>query len=224
MTTCTNKQQYLCEDECITCFDRSFASSHRVQFWIIHLNNNISPRNVFKGSKEKYWFNCGKHVFKCALSSITYDGAWCPYLCCGTKYGKLCSSENCIICYNASFMSSNKVQYWDYTLNDNISPRNVYKSSSKKYWFNCGSHKFEVTLANITNGQWCPYACCCKITSKLCDSNECKVCLDASFESSEKKNYWVIELNNGIVPRNIPKSTDRKFWFNCGNHLFQMRI
>mgnify|MGYP003336872681 CR=1 FL=1 len=39
-----------------------------------------------------------------------------------------------------------------------INPRNVFKSSGKKFLFNCDkSHEFNIRLNDIVNNYWCPH-------------------------------------------------------------------
>lgn len=67
----------LCDDECTYCFNKSFASHPRSEFWSD--KNNILPRNVFKFSRHKFYFDCEDcgHQFKSDLSNVN-KGTWCP--------------------------------------------------------------------------------------------------------------------------------------------------
>ena len=61
----------------------------------------------------------------------------------------LCNNNDCKFCFEKSFASYEKSKYWS---NKNIeNPRNLMKSSDKKYWFNCNicSHEYECSLSNI---------------------------------------------------------------------------
>ena len=72
---CAN--QKLCLKDCDMCFDKSFASHEKANFW--SSKNKAQPRNVFRGTGEKYWFDCHicSHSFKSILYNIT-NGGWCP--------------------------------------------------------------------------------------------------------------------------------------------------
>lgn len=67
--------------------------------------------------------------------------------------------------FERSFASHEKSKYWS---NQNTEqPRDVFKSSGKKYWFDCNNnHIFDSQLDNINKGQWCPY-CVNKTETKL---------------------------------------------------------
>ena len=67
---CKPRQRFLCKNDCDVCFERSFASHEKSKFWNVELNSKIvltkfkkkidcsSPRQVFKNSNDKFWFNC----------------------------------------------------------------------------------------------------------------------------------------------------------------------
>ena len=203
---CNGNRQRLCKYDCPHCYNRSFASSNRAINW--SNKNNITPREATISSGKKYWFNCDKcpHDFETGLNYIK-KGAWCTY--CSNK--KLCVNNNCGICFNKSFASSNRVVNW--SKKNNITPREVSLNSNKKCWFNCDKcqHDFEAGLHEITRNGWCPYCS----SGKLCDKDDCTDCFAKSFASHEKAKYWS-KKNKNITPRQVFKKGDgKKYWFNC---------
>jgi very-short-patch-repair endonuclease len=74
---CNSKR--LCEnEECQTCFEKSFAFYEKSKYWS-EKNDDVKPRQVLKGSGNKYWFNCEcGHLFESALCKITGLNRWCP--------------------------------------------------------------------------------------------------------------------------------------------------
>ena len=95
---------------------------------------------------------------------------------------KLCDNEDCSTCYNKSFASHNKAEFWSDKnvdeIGNKINPRQLFKSSGKKYLFNCDcGHNFESSLNNIYNNKWCPYCA----NKKLFDNEDCKSCHEKSF-------------------------------------------
>lgn len=120
---CSN--QKLCgKKECIECYNKSFSSHDKSIFW--SKNNGIDPILVFKKSNKKYEFNCNcGHTFSACLNNIS-AGCWCPY-CAGQK---LCDDENCIHCFNKSFVSHDKAEFW--SSENKLSARDVTKKSIKK--------------------------------------------------------------------------------------------
>lgn len=156
--------QKLCDNnECNNCYVNSFASHEKAKYW--SKKNEITPRQVIKGSGNKYWFNCDKcsHEFIKDIHKITGERqGWCPY--CANK--TMCFEDNCIDCYNKSFASHEKVICWSPKNKEN--PRHLFQGDSNRYWFNCDKCKqeFETILYNVKTGYWCPY-CVKKTESKL---------------------------------------------------------
>jgi very-short-patch-repair endonuclease len=208
----------LCNNnECIICYNKSFASDPKSKYW--SNNNNINPRFVLKGSHKEYMFDCDKciHTFSIMIGKITSENAWCPYC-----VNRLCNNINCNTCYDKSFASHSKSIYW--SDKNNISPRYIRKCSSKKYLFNCNlcNHEFISQPHNINrNNSWCPY---CSIANPLlCSNDNCGHCYNRSFSSNPMSIYW--SNNNRIKPRYIFKGTDKKYLFICNicNNEFSKR-
>ena len=155
---CYNRK--LC-GKCISCYNKSFASHPMSTYW--HSDNICKPEEVLKGSEKKFYFNCDKcpHKLYISLKQISSQGRWCSY--CGHQ--NLCDNKNCIMCNNNSFASVERSKY----LNDKtLNPRTLFKSSSKKYNFNCDkcNQPFDKILSDVTKGIWCPY-CVNKTEEKL---------------------------------------------------------
>ncbi len=199
---CAVPSRKLCSSDCRECFGRSFASHPKAEYW--SEKNKLKPREVFVSSNKKYWFDCDKcsHDFCSALSDIS-QGRWCPY-CAGQK---LCSAD-CRECFDRSFASHPKAEYW--SEKNKLKPREVSISNGKKIWFDCDkcSHDFCSALSDISQGRWCPY-CAGK---KLC-SDDCLECFGRSFASHPKAEYW--SEKNKLKPREVSISSGKKFWFDC---------
>ena len=90
-----------------------------------------------------------------------------------------------------------------------------------KFWFDCDcGHEFESLLSNVTNKRWCPFCA----NQKLCENNDCKNCLEKSFESNPLSKYWS-KKNGQTSPRQVFKSSHKKFWFDCDcGHEFESRL
>lgn len=206
---CSNPPKQLCDkNDCNYCFNKSFASHEKAIFW--SNKNNKNPRQVFKFSTEKYIFDCNKcnHEFIMRIECITINNYWCSY--CGLK--KLCSNINCNLCFNKSFASHEKALFW--SNKNQITPREIFKSSNEKYLFNCNNcnHEFENRISNITHvNQWCSY--CCIPSKKRCDNLECDFCFKKSFASHEKAKYW--SHKNKLKPRFVAISSQSKYIFEC---------
>ena len=199
-------------------FEKSFASHAKSSFW--SSKNEKKPEDVFKSSNKKYWFDCGdcNHNFYSALDKIS-TGGWCSY-CSNTL---LCDSIDCEICFNKSFASHEKSVFW--SKKNDCKPRDIFKSSHKKYLFDCivCKHQFDTALTVLSSQNcWCPY--CAIPSKKLCDSSDCQLCFNKSFASHEKSVYW--SSKNVVKPRDIFISSNIKCWFDCSlcNHEFEQPL
>ena len=172
-------------------------------------NGDITSLQVFKNSHTKYWFDCDecKHEFSSNCNKIVSLDQWCSF--CGNK--ELCGEEGCQDCYNKSFASHEKSTYWS-KKNGDIIPRQVFKNSNEKYWFECEkcSHSFCSMLNGITRGQWCSFCG----SKQLCGEQGCQDCYNKSFASHEKSTYWS-KKNGDIIPRQVFKNSNKKYWFDC---------
>jgi len=171
---CGNKK--ICnKNNCKICFNKSFASYdiEKVNCWDYKKNKNITPRDVFKSTPLKCYFICNKcnHDFSIRLCNVTnaVSPVWCAYC----KNKKLCKNYNCNICHSKSFASyknKKKVNSWDLEKNKDIIPRNIFKSSHQKYYFNCHicNHNFKITISKVTQrNQWCTACIDTNQTEKL---------------------------------------------------------
>ena len=204
---CNKKRGSFCKnDHCYYCFHRSFSSHHRSQFLS---NNQIDPRYVSKASTKKFWFDCHvcHHSFYSQLSNISCN-KWCPYC----AHQKLCNDINCQDCYEKSFDSHKKAQFWSQI--NQIKPRYVFKNSNNKYWFDCDQckHSFDSILSQISKGSGCPY---CKYPcGKICGDINCHFCYAKSFASYDKAIYWS-KKNGDIQPVQVILNSIFKYWFDC---------
>ena len=108
--------------------------------------------------------------------------------------------------FERSFASHEKSVFWS-SHNEN-KPEEVFKSSNKKYLFDCKDchHEFLKSLDKISTGGWCSY---CSNTQR-CDSIGCQLCFNKSFASHEKSIFWSIE--NKCQPRYVFKLSHKKYF------------
>lgn len=83
---------------------------------------------------------------------------------CDGNNKKLCRLEKCQDCYEKSFASHPRSKNW--SKKNKLSPREVFKSSDKKYMFDCDVclHEFKNRPKHANNGNWCPH---CKNKTEL---------------------------------------------------------
>jgi len=192
-------------------FEKSFASHPKSAFWSD--KNTLKPTQVNKGSHHKFWFDCNKclHSFECSsLKHVTNADMWCSY--CSSPPRKLCDDENCTICYEKSFASHPKSEFW--SKKNTINPRQVFKSSSKVIIFDCiCGHDFKSPIDRIYTGSWCPY--CSSPPRKLCNDEKCTKCYEKSFASHPKSAFW--SDTNVLKPRQVFAVSAKNYKFDCSN-------
>lgn len=191
---------------------KTFASHPKSEFW--SENNNCLPSNVSLKSGKKFKFNCEKckHEFDCSPHNID-KGHWCPF-CCAQRRCPPNKIRNCIHCFNRSFVSHPKAQFWS---NDNlILPEEISLNDVRKFKFNCDicKHQFEAKINNIVQlDNWCPF---CK-HSRRCSSDiieNCNFCFKNSFASHPKAKYWSSN-NSPITAKDVALNSNKMFLFNC---------
>jgi Probable Zinc-ribbon domain len=114
----------------------------------------------------------------------------------------------------ASFASHYRSERWVVELNGRITPRMIAKASDTIHWFNCCDcgHDFDAIISGVVrNDQWCGYC----TNRKRCDDPTCQHCFNNSFASHFYSKNWVAAKNNGITPRQVARSTQDPYWFNC---------
>lgn len=207
-----SKRPKLCKvKECTICFDKSFAIHEKSKYWSDQ--NELKPWEITISSGQKCWFKCGDcdHEFNAIIRDVSRtDGkqSWCRY-CMGND---LCGDNNCKMCFEKSFSSHEKSEYW--SDKNEIKSNKIKKYTNTKIYFDCPcGHEFKARLDSISNGQWCPF--CCTPVQKLCEDENCKNCFERSFASHEKSKYWSDE--NELNPRQLAKYTHEKFKFICEN-------
>lgn len=230
---CNNPtRRYLCEDECETCFQRSFSNVYveklgiyPADYWVKELNDGILPHQVTRSANKSFYFRCHKkecnHIFTRKLCDCAgRRGTWCPF-CAGKK---LCDDPKCKGCSKKSFEGCPKSEFWFQSMNGDVTPRNVMLNSHESYYFICYDcdHYYSRKLYDIvkTKTQGCPY---CN-GDELCGSFECKICHERSFASHPKSKFWL--KSNMLKPNQVRKNSNKKFWFQCDecHHTFETKL
>jgi hypothetical protein len=146
---CDNRK--LCkDDDCVECFDKSLASCEYAHLW--SATNEQLPREVWRYSYNKYWFDCDNcpHTFAATALSIN-RGLLCPFC----RNRKLCGTSDCKTCYVKSFATHPMSYLWG-DKND-VQAVEVLKNSMVEYWFYCSTCKneFKLSLRKVCRGHWC---------------------------------------------------------------------
>lgn len=123
--------------------------------------------------------------------------------------------------FERSFASHIKSNFW--SNKNKLKPHQVYKSSYKKYLFDCNvcNHIFEKSTNHITNkNSWCTYC----TNKKLCENDGCTTCFENSFASHPKSKFW--SNKNKLNPRQVFKHSNHKYLFDCDkcNHILDITL
>ena len=207
----------LCEFlDCDNCANRRFSSSPFAKLWSD--KNPTTPDKVTISSNIKRIFNCNycMHESMIIPKNITASGnSRCKY--CTNQ--ALCDDNNCNICYQKSFSVHPKSHLW--SDKNPVSTRQVFRNSSKKYWFNCDQcpHEIEVKLNSIRGDTInCEY-CASKL---LCKDQACRVCYEKSFMSHTKSIYF--SPKNNVSPRDVFLHSGKNYIFNCAECLHEFTM
>jgi len=185
------------------------------------LNGTSKPRDFLKNCDAKSWFKCDTctHSFEGTLKHVT-KGVWCPY--CSKPPKKLCKDADCQMCKNNSLASQPGAKHWHPTKNHPITPRDVIKGSSTKYWFKCETcfHDYEnIVYALRGDALGCPY---CSNQMRCKDSN-CRACFYNSFASNPNSIHWHPTKNDSVKPRDIAKRSHDEYWFKCRDCCHELK-
>ena len=228
---CTLRSKLCNNIDCQICWDKSFASSNKAQYFDLEKNDKI-PRRITKSCSVKYWFKCNlcDHSFESMLSNVNkYNGTgtWCPYC---TK-SQLCKDENCTSCENKSLKFINFYKK-TWSMKNSLQPRNVSINSDKYIYMDCEACFHELYIAAKTLKH--QYSCVYCVNKKVCDNKSCTFCFRNSLASYNGKttnnklkiNCWNLEKNNGLMQRNVVFGTHDKHWFTCDvcDHDFEKII
>ena len=207
LDTCSAYGRLCGKRQCETCFNRSLASSARIQSLV---NEGLDPLLIAAGStkKVKWLCNCG-HSFMMSCRSVT-GGHWCPY--CVSK--KLCGDPYCVQCFNRSVASSARAEAF---FNPGKDMLKIAISSCAKYnWLcECG-HVFSMRCSHIQTGKWCPF--CSK--HRLCGDIHCLGCFNRSMASSiHEESFMLANPEKDMLK--IAVSTRSKYSWSCAcGHVF----
>jgi len=175
----------------------SITHPHLLKEWDWETNENegLDPSKLTYGSDKKAWWICKKgHRYKTSINSRTNCKSECPY-CSNKKVNE----DNC---FSSRFPEL--LKYWDFDKNL-IKPNEIMPFSKKKIWCKCeNNHSWKVTIANLTNGNRCPFCCNQKV-----DINNC-----LATTHPELANQWNPK-NKKLTPYNTTYGSEKKVWWKC---------
>lgn len=112
--------------------------------------NDISPRQVSRGSGKKVWWKCSKgHSYQQAISKKTSRNFGCP-VCSG--HLTVSGVNDFATCYPTL------AKEWHPTKNGSLKPSDISKKNGKKIWWICNfGHEWQATPHDrVTSNTGCP--------------------------------------------------------------------
>ena len=124
-------------------------------------NGNLAPKDFAQFSGKKVAWSCDVCGYKwdAVIESRTKEGCGCP--ACSNN---VVTEKNCLM---NNFPEI--VKDWDYSKNENLTPRDVTKCCGKHFWWKCSvcGYKWKTAISvRSHNGSGCP-KCARKAVSKL---------------------------------------------------------
>ena len=157
--------------------------------------DNVSSE-INKNHKEtqKFWWKCNckqeDHIYQATIWSRVYNlknkKESCP----------MCKGQVVVRSNSLAFLEPNIAKYWDYELNGNYNPKNIwFNDSSKKFYWICEKSKHHKPKATVSLRKEKP-------NCEYCDKS--LITLRPKIES-----FYNQSLNNGISPYDILFSPTR---------------
>ena len=97
---------------------------------------------------------------------------------------------------------------WDYELNGDLLPSQVFAHSHKKVWWQCKKcgQRWEATIDSRVNGNGCPYC-----SGKYPIPGE----TDLATLRPDLVEEWDYELNGDLAPSMVTAHSNKKVWWQC---------
>lgn len=230
----SNARRICHNDNCEHCYNKSLMTHLKAKYWVYNDKQNPKfecPRWIMVGSGEHIRMYCTEcpHEFSSELKHMTgRKSTNCPHCC---SNGRLCENKvSCDFCFNRSFASHEKAQFWHPTKNGTVTPRDIMRCVNTPFTFICINcpHEFDLEPHYIvSHGRWCPYH---SITNmQLCPKKGCWFCEPKSFASSPMVEFYskknIDEDGKFIEPWTLTIWSDKPYWFECEDgHEFQLSL
>ena len=197
-----------------------YKSRFKKLFNLWHPLKNIpnNPTDFHSQSNKKMWWQCEKnseHIWEQKISHIT-NGVGCPF----------CSNKKVSKDNNFGFLHSDKIIFWDWSKNKDISPFQFVPGSDKKIWWKCeNNHEWFARIAQVSKrGANCPK--CNNLKQKKRMIKKGVINTGSLFDKHpELIKEWDYEKNTNIDPKNIGTKSGIRAWWVCNQgHRWQTPI
>ena len=177
--------------------------------WNYEKNKELKPENFTANSGRNVWWKCANgHDYRATIIHRNKGGG-CPY----------CLNQKLLPGYNdLATRNPNLAQEWDYDLNKNLKPTDVFPSGHQKVWWKCkkGHPSYQAMLSNRSCGKGCPYCSNQRVAQGQTDLQTINPIVATE---------WDYEKNNGLTPMEIMPYSNKKVWWKCAKgHEWQAPI
>lgn len=204
----------VCKDvHCLQCWPKRVASDARMMsMWTGTWKEAI---DCTKGTRAKLTWQCTKeagHQWQASVRDVCAKSS-CPFPCCSI-HPRLCASENCAVCRQASVIADEEVmKIW--TLGAACA-RQTTKGNGAKVLWKCTKvvhHTWEAKVIDVVaRRSRCPFPCCCS-RPRLCENEHCKICLEGSVAGDARAmQLWALDF---AAARKTLKCTMETFPWRC---------
>jgi len=203
---CNDKKYFEYLDQILKpSFNKSLQNTHPelLEYWHPTKNGNLKPTDISFGSHLKVWWICKYEKNHDHLETpLKRKSRGCP-LCPKQYHRKVVPLKKSL-----EFNNPELSKLFD-TKKNSIFPRDIYKGSSKKYWWKCEKgidHEWFSTINDVKRGKYyCPFCFGYRVSITNC--------LDTMFPEVSKEFHPT--KNGDITPRNVYHGSHKKIWFVC---------
>jgi very-short-patch-repair endonuclease len=194
--------------QCPICSGRQLALSNCLatvnpkvaKEWHPTKNGDLTPYEVTSASGKRVWWKCDKgddHEWESIIMTRN-NGASCA-MCSSKKIAK----SNCLATLNPTLAKE-----WHSTKNGDLTPFDVFVSSSKKVWWKCDKgddHEWEQIVAYRNTGAGCP----------MCSGHRLVLSNCLATTHPELSKEWHPTKNGDLTPFEISSSSPKIVWWKC---------
>lgn len=187
-----------------------FTNPSLASEWNSTKNIGLTPDMVSYSSEKKVWWICKNgHEWEATVASRNNMHSGCPYCS-----GKLLKGFNDLETCHPELLA-----FWNYELNQGITPADVSCKSNRKVWWHCSEcgHDYEMSIYNkVNHPHSCPYCSHRIINQGVTDLK--------TLEPNIAKE-WDYEKNGILQPDEVTKYSMKKVWWRCPNgHSYQATV
>lgn len=168
--------------------------------WHPTKNGELTPDQIFPGSKRRVWWQCEKgHEWQATVFSRAKTGCGCP----------VCAGKSVLPGYNDLAAIAPKIAaQWHPTKNSGLTPDMVYHNSTRRVWWQCEKgHEWKATiLSRVRQKAGCPV---CANKTVLVEVN------DLATVAPALAAQWHPTKNGSLTPYQVGAGSHLRVWWIC---------